>query len=561
MLAPIASVGRSTASPQVVSPYLVSSAASSPPLDSVATLPVAETAAVDDDAEEPSSLAATIATTALLVAGALSSSAGLMAPAIYAFTAPDSSISQTAEQGSRDVHIISNVDATEGVIEPFATDDLRQLQGATAKDGLHVTVDVAIEREAHPTRKLLVGGAVVAATVAPLGIAIHYARKSKGTAAAIAIGLAGLAGEYAVGQGLNEMHDGVGNIVSALADKNSPEGVWSGRREIHMADGKRESGAESPDARVDPREISDFIASRMKQYPSSGTTVVHLVGHGLMYRHISGINGDAFPWMIADAASKTGRPIDVLVLESCLSSNLETLNSIYPHVRYAVVSEESIAAGVVGPTFENTATKIAGQSLTPRDLSTAMLSTARGNRGAPTLAVIDMQQIPQLVSSVDQLGADLAAEVKDGRTDAIQRALDGTEVYPQEQLATAQKLAVGDLKQFAQKLQAQYKDASSPRAAAVRDDAGKVLEALQKATVGLNLSSAYATSGGVSIQLPGMQVQDLENKADVLGARGFSSYAKAASPEHWRAFVDGMSGVEASKTAAGSSSHMDVVAR
>lgn len=503
-----------------------------------------------------------VGTTAILVAGAVSGLAGAVMPAVTALAGPTTSISApvatpsqataaTASDGagsgqaSTEVHVISHMDATESIIEPFATDGLGQMQQATKNGAGHVTADIAIDREAHPWQKIGTGAALTGVVAAPFFIGRHFAKKH-GDKALLAIGIT-LAGAYGSVQAagmLNYMHDGLGSIISGVADLKHSEGVWSGGRQIHMADGNRESEATTSSMQGDPEAITRYLADNMKKYPS-GTTVVHMMGHGLMYRHVSGLPGTQFENVLANATKEAGRPVDVLVLESCLVGNFETLNANYPSARYAVVSEESIAAGATGRMFESTFKATAGQELTPRQLAQSLLDHARGDKGIETLAVIDMAQMPQLSQAVDHLGASLTAEVNAGRMDVLATAVKETPVYPQAEAgATAKMLAVGDLKIFAEKLLAAYGEggagAASPNAEAIRTQAQEVLDRLHSTVVGFNATASYAQAGGISIQLPGMKMEKLEGST-VLGAKGLTSFKDAREPQGWRDFVNTMS--------------------
>lgn len=563
VISPFAASASPTASsrPQPGSPTAPEAgAAASEPRDqaSIATAELAR-AEVTDESEKDSSLLASVGTTAILVAGALSGLASTVMPTIQALTAPVAPISTPmaaphgvatqgparAEQASKDIHVISHMDATESIIEPFATSGLGQMQQATKNGAGHVTADIAIDREAHPWQKIGTGAAYSAAVVAPFLIGRHFAKKN-GDKALLAIGLtlAGAYGSYQMVGLTNYMHDGLGAIISGVADLKSPEGVWSGGRQIHMADGKREAEVTTGSMQGDPDAISRYLADNMKKYPS-GTTVVHMMGHGLMYRHVSGLPGDQFEKVLADATREAGRPVDVLVVESCLAGNLEMLNANYPSVRYAIVSEESILAGATGRMMESTFKDTAGAELTPRELAQSMLDHARGDKGIETLAVIDMAKVPQLNQAVDRLGADLTSEVLAGRTAPLATAVKDTPVYPlSEAGGTAKMLAVGDLKIFAENLLTTYGEggagASSPGAAQIREHAQAVLEQMKSTVIGLNTTATYAKAGGLSIQLPGMKMEKLENST-VLGAKGMTRYKDAHAPENWRQFVEQMS--------------------
>lgn len=497
------------------------------------------------------------AATALLVASGLAGLAGSFAPTITALSQPAVSVSAAAgqadasrpastqvaapsEQASRDTHIIANVDATEPIVEPFVTGNLGQFQKITRGTDGHVTVDMQVERNASPLVKAASGLGVIAATAAPLIAFRRLVRKDHGTAVAVGLTLAGVLGTVMVGSTLGVMHNGVGGVISAAADMKHAEGVWSGRQALHLADGERQVLDKADSKAVEPAQIGRFLGEHMKKYPD-GNVVVTLTGHGLYYRHLAGVQGDAFEGMLQTATREAGRPIDVIVLESCLSGNLEALNAMYPSARYAVVSEESIAAGAVGRMFEASTKALDGQAVTPRELATRIVSAAKGDKGVETLAVIDLSKMPQLNEALDRLGGTLLGQVNGGNVDAIRGAVKSTMVFPLHEGSIARQFAVGDLRQFAQNLQSAYAGDTSAAAAAVRGSADGVLDALDEAVVTATMTEAYKAQGAISVQLPGKDIAKYEKESGILGARGLSTYAHAESPAQWRAFVSAMS--------------------
>lgn len=516
----------------------------------------------DAAAEEPARPAGLLehAATAFLVAGGLAGLAGNLVPPITALSQPavvastaavrhdaspaDASIapsrSSAVEQASRDTHIIANVDATEPIVEPFVTSNLGQFQKITRGTDGHVTVDMQVERNASPLFKAVSGVGVIAATTAPFFMFRRLARKGSSTATMVGLTIAGVLGSVAVGSALGVVHDGIGGVISAAADLKHAEGVWSGRQAVHLADGQRQLLEKADSKAVEPEQIGRFLAEQMKKYPD-GNVVVTLTGHGLYYRHLAGVQGDAFEGMLQTATREGGRPIDVIVLESCLSGNLEALNAMYPSARYAVVSEESIAAGAVGRMFEATAKATAGQAVTPRELAERIVSAGKGDKGVETLAVVDLSKLPALNEALDRFGGTLLEQVNGGNVHAIRGAVSNTMVFPLHSASIARQFAVGDLRQFTENLLTAHAGDPSAAATAVRGSAQGVLDALDDAVVSVTMTDAYKAQGAISVQLPGKDISKYEKESGILGARGLSKYANAESPEQWRAFVSAMS--------------------
>lgn len=486
------------------------------------------------------------------------------------------------EVASPDIHVITHIDATEPVIEPFATLGLQQLEEMKKAGGAHVTADATIDRlTVAPAVKIAKGALTTAFMLAPMGL---------GIAAGIAAGsfLVGAAGLH-IGFKLTKslamkgfLQKGLGGIMSGIKESKMAEPRWDGRRTYEIeadktaaVDSKIVSQGDLPKVRY-PQDITNFLASNMKKYPS-GTTVVHMVGHGLGYRYSAGLPFNAYTRVLADTTAQAGRPTDVLLLESCLQGNLEALSASSAYARYAVLSEETVTAGVVGDLLTNAVTHTAGQSLTPRDFGKQLIKEADAigqptslkdmKPGAETLTLIDMTKVPALVSAVDKLGTVLADEVGDGRTEFIRGAVDGTEEYPKPGIMkrTRDLLAIGDLKDFCERLQAVYNGNQvempkkhvfgpiysqvekrfgqapfSPRARDIEAAAGDVLLALDQATVALHTSKEYHKAGGVSIQLPG-------NLAKLEGTKhfqesGLTKFHDSACPAGWQKFVDAMAG-------------------
>ncbi|MBM3463913.1 MAG: hypothetical protein FJX76_17600 [Armatimonadetes bacterium] len=485
------------------------------------------------------------------------------------------------EVATPDVHLITHIDATEPVIEPFATLSIQQLEEMKKSGGANFTADVSIDRKTEaPALKIAKGVLTTAAMLAPLGAGIAVAC----TAGSFIVGglaiYLGFKGTKALAlKGF--LQKGLGRIMSGIKESKMEEPRWDGRRVYQVEadktgaiDSKIVSQGDLPKMR-DPNDISKFLINNMKAYPS-GTTVVHMMGHGLGYRYSAGLPFSAYEKVLEDTTKAAGKPADIVLLESCLQGNLEALAATSSYSRYSVLSEETVSAGVIGEILKNTAAHNAGKALTPRELGTKLIEESRAMEPAPgtpsmnpsaeTLVLVDNAKVPALVAAVDRLGLVLADEVKDGRKEFIEGAVKGAEQYPKHPLFKSMRktLAMGDLKDFCERLDAIYQGNQvdmpdrkifgpihakvqqrwgqavfSPRAADIRKVAGEVLSALNQAVVASHISDRYKKAGGVSIQLPG-KFEKMENAPHYKKA-GLGTFDQSAAPDGWRKFVDGFS--------------------
>lgn len=480
----------------------------------------------------------------------------------------------TPEVASEDIHLISHLDATEPIIEPMATLTIQQIEELKGVGGSHVTGDLSIDRQVMDPRLKIAQGLVntailLAPTVAGVALAVTGGSFLLG-AAAIYLGFKGT--KFLAQAGF--LQKGLGPIYSAIKEKKMAEPMWSGRRTYQIEadrgpaiDSKVVTQGDLPAVR-DPKYISDFLTDHVKAYPS-GTTVVHMMGHGLGYRYAAGLPFPAFQQVLGDTAANSGRRPDLLLMESCLVGNFETLAATHDFARYALLSEETVSAGVVGEMLKSTVADNLGRAMTPRELGQEMVrhsgrddQNVMGMPGAETLALMDMSQVPQLTAAVDKFGSLLAAEAGDGREGALKVAVRGTPCYPAHSLykSMREKLAIGDLQGFALRVIKIYgggemeqtstfgpikitkhlrfpEAASSPRAREVQEAAEAVLEAMGKVVVEHQTSDAYQGSGGISIQLPGKKLEAMDEK---LQQQGMGTFKNSAAPQGWKDFVGAM---------------------
>lgn len=466
---------------------------------------------------------------------------------------PRTTPAKSSQEGAP-VHIISHIDASEHIIEPFATSEMQQLEKIKSSQLEKVEIDAVLVRDTgNPYVKIGTGGAEGLIILAPSIAGWAIARKKHGATALLMLGIGGALSYTLAKGGLGV--DALKHVASGVADLGQGEPVWNGTREYHIKPGTSDAidsqlitGSDT--LKPSKERAIDFIASQMKQYPGS-TTVVHTVGHGLGYHASSGFDFKEYRNILNEATKQAGRPIDVLVVESCLEGNLETVIGTMPTARYVIVSEESIPATII-PNLMEKALNGQDSPTDARKFAEAMIQNAKGQQGISTLAIVDMEKVPALTQSVDDLGKLLTAEVRDGKTSGIAEAIKNTPMYPAGRVEgdMGQKLGMGDLKQFAENLKREYGDtsagkgnvsqeaAASPRAQAIREASSRVLAALQDAVPDVATSASYQGAGGISIQLPGATFKSVEEK---IGQAKFTKFSESQAPQGWKDFVTGMS--------------------
>lgn len=104
----------------------------------------------------------------------------------------------------------------------------------------------------------------------------------------------------------------------------------------------RDGGPELALPSETPQEgLRDLLTANMRDFPTS-LHIVHANGHGVGAKYSAGLAGEAFAASLNQAAQKSGRPADVLLLESCLGANFEQLARFENSVKYVVGFEDAI---------------------------------------------------------------------------------------------------------------------------------------------------------------------------------------------------------------------------
>ena len=168
---------------------------------------------------------------------------------------------------------------------------------------------------------LAAGGALLALGVAaaPVGI----------LAGALA-----LTSVVAAGASRNQLQNSLADYQQAKSS-GAPEGLdlWrDGGPDLTLPVGK---GSPPEDG------LRELLKANMRDFPQS-LHVVHANGHGVGAKYNAGLSGESFADSVNEAARSSGRPVDVLLLESCLGANLEQLARFESSVKYVVGYEDAI---------------------------------------------------------------------------------------------------------------------------------------------------------------------------------------------------------------------------
>lgn len=87
--------------------------------------------------------------------------------------------------------------------------------------------------------------------------------------------------------------------------------------------------------------LRELLAANLRDFPSS-LHVVHANGHGIGAKYSAGLPGETLATSLQQATERSGRPVDVLLLESCFGANFEQLARFGPTVKYVVGFEDAI---------------------------------------------------------------------------------------------------------------------------------------------------------------------------------------------------------------------------
>lgn len=470
------------------------------------------------------------------------------------------------EKPMKEIHVVSLIDASEEVIEPLAVACVENLESARSNSPSQLSGAVFVQRsgvspEAKKTKALL------ASTVPQaVGLGLGVAAGSYLLGGLLGAGIGGAIG-LAVGSTVANRMFGRTQLLAHIPD-NGAEPFWKGSRTYELGANRSDAIdskviAEDPGARqLDPKAMGTFLGQEMAGNPDK-MAVTHVFGHGLAYREAAGLKFSGYREMLSQATTLAGRPVDLLLVESCLCGNLESLLATAPFARYAVVSGEVVSAGAMSHAFSKAVEAAVGHEVTPGQLGQAVVRSNPQNAmvdlvsfffGVPpkdkislddtpeqmvkkttaeTMALVDLSQVEALGQAVDRLGGVLSQEVRDGLAPAIKAASEEAMQTGGDPMLVGAKrsLAVGDLNVFVNCLAEIYSSGlPSRRPREVMTALADVSRQLQRTVVEASISPQFADSAGLTVQLPSRDFTLIDGQHQ-------ERLSGSAAPPQWKEFV------------------------
>lgn len=378
---------------------------------------------------------------------------------------------------------LAHVDATSN-LEPCLVAEVDRLEQAYRPD---TRVRVELSRKSRPPAVTIGLGAaeIVAAAVV----------------AKVAAPAAGPLAPLVMWGGSLVLADGVSHLVAANRDiKMHHEPAWNGTRIYDIGPDVEKGRIDSPLVgqsdvlKPSVPELARFIADGMKKYPAQVTAVM-ASGHGMAYtEECSGYTVKDLKKALDDAASRSGKKVDVVVLEACLMGNLESLRILEDSARYAVVSEETM--GGMGLPWQNILGSLPKGSMTAEQFGKKIVDGSIATPGIDTVAVIDLQKVEPLSKAVENLAIELRRVVAQGGRSQVRAALKQAAAYPRDFLGAVGRFAfdVRDLGELTDSVAANVTDPKAQQAAA------NVKSALRDTVVCATTSDEYQDAGHITIQ-------------------------------------------------------------
>lgn len=413
---------------------------------------------------------------------------------------------------------LAHVDATPHDLEVWETAEVESFEKSWRPD---TNMVVQLQRDPAPLTGRIATAALELAAV-PVAGAAAVGMVTLGLAAATLLpaAIAVATGVMLAGAGLAAAVHGGSRLVDTLQERAArKEPVWSGTRtfEIGPDTSPRIDSkvvAESP--RTEPRasDITRFLAANMQKYPARVTSVL-VGGHGLAWQECAQHPVTTLRQCLEDSARQAGRKPDVLVLESCLMSNLESLNTLRDTARYAIVSEETMGAS--GLPWQEVFDDLPSHGLTAQSFGRRVIDASAKSDQIDTLALIDLQKVAPLASAVEALAKTLRKAVTAGHGDAVRAALDGSLSFPKG--STTADRAWFDVRDLGQITRSVRRGVPDP---AVKQAAEQVDACLRDAVVASTSSDGYKAATHISIQ---GHDQDLDTR-EYVGETGFREWAR-----------------------------------
>ena len=242
-----------------------------------------------------------------------------------------------------------------------------------------------------------------------------------------------------------------------------------------------------------PESMAQHIAEHWK---SDAYNVVHVRAHGHAHEDVMGMPTQHFLSGLKMASDKVGRPLDTVLMESCLMSSLGVMSQLNGSVSTIIASQEVLNAKAL-PHKEMLAGALEGD-LEPRPVAARMMEAAREHGTADTLVALDPSKLGDVVEAVVSLKQGVDKSVASDRSlkKLARKAVKSSPRFPRRQVETGyrRKLDLRDLGELADSF------SSSEFGTEVAAKSRRVKSALNEAVIDGAFGPGYVGVSGVSVQ-------------------------------------------------------------
>ena len=234
-----------------------------------------------------------------------------------------------------------------------------------------------------------------------------------------------------------------------------------------------------PEGKIHETEhLKKFLLESMKEFPAKHYCLV-MSGHGSGFAGQAvtaqgRMTNDELGQALREVAAETGKPLDVLNLNTCLSGAVEAMHPLQGGALVGVGSQSTVCGATqpLGETLKTLQNSLkAGESVTPQELGSLFVAEAHhqklSNIYTPTLSAVDLTRMDSLGQKIGQLHEQILEKQIDRQT--LREALKDSVKLNYASLP--RKVQVTDLGSFVSKL-----GAACPELRLQCDDIAKTLK-------------------------------------------------------------------------------------
>jgi hypothetical protein len=234
----------------------------------------------------------------------------------------------------------------------------------------------------------------------------------------------------------------------------------------------------------------------VENWKDDAYNLVHVRGHGHAHQDVLGMPTDDFLAGLSKASKTLGKPIDTLLVESCLMGSLEVMNKMNGSVATVIASQEVLNSEAL-PHKEMFAQALEGD-MQPPEVAARMIQAAREHGTPDTLVAVETEKLDAVNSALGSLKEDvdrLALSDKKLKKKA-KKAVKASPRFPRRAVQTAyrKKLDLRDLGELADNF------SSEEFGEEVAQKSAQVKERLNDAVIDLVRGPGYDGVSGVAVQ-------------------------------------------------------------